>query len=82
MNSPLIINYELRPAKFTERKMLLAVLTRICAFYDSPYQYIGFGGLDYTDFKLFHKELYIDKMISIEGGRKISKERTVFNRRG
>jgi hypothetical protein len=80
MNSPLIINYDLRPAKFTERKMLLAVLTKICAFYDLPYQYIGFGGLDYTDFKLFHKELHIDKMISIEGGDKISEQRTHFNR--
>ena len=78
MNSALKINYELRPHKFTERKMLLSTFARICHFYQSEYQYIGFGGLSFTDFKLFHKELHIEKMYSIEGGD-ISKERLEFN---
>ena len=80
MNNPRKINYELRPAKFVERKMLLASLTTICKFYNLDYQYIGFGGLSFTDFKLFHKELHIDKMISIEGGHLLNKERVEFNR--
>ena len=80
MNSPRKINYETRPYKFTERKMLLSTFARICNFYKGEYQYIGFGGLTFTDFKLFHKELHIDKMHSIEGGDLLSKERVEFNR--
>lgn len=78
MNSPKKINYELRPVKFTERKMLLSFLQKICAYYGNNYQYIGFGGLSFTDFKLFHKELHIDELISIEGG-KFSIEKLSFN---
>lgn len=51
--------------------MLLRSLARIVNYYDpagSHYQYVGFGGLAFTDYKLFHKELGIDKMISIEKG--------------
>lgn len=78
MNSPLKINYELRPYKFAERKMLLSTFASICHFYQGEYMYIGFGGLSFTDFKLFHKELHIEKMCSIEGGD-LSKERLEFN---
>lgn len=78
MNSPKQINYETRPFKFTERKMLLASLQKVCNFYGSDYQYIGLGGIAYTDFKLFHKELHIDKLYSIEGGS-IPMERLKFN---
>jgi len=80
MNSPQKINYETRPYKFTERKMLLSTFARICNNYKGEYQYIGFGGLTFTDFKLFHKELHIDEMHSIEGGDLLSKERIEFNR--
>ena len=48
--------------------MLLTVLQNICQFYNEDYQYIGFGGVSFTDFKLFHKELNIGEMFSIEGG--------------
>lgn len=68
MNSPKILNYETRPAKFTERKMLLSSLLRICNQYKDSYQYIGLGGLAFTDFKLFHKELHINEMYSFEAG--------------
>ncbi|WP_404812366.1 O-methyltransferase [Capnocytophaga canimorsus] len=68
MNSPKKLNYELRPAKFTERKMLLSCFLRICNQYKDKYQYVGLGGLSFTDFKLFHKELHIDEMYSFEGG--------------
>jgi hypothetical protein len=80
MNSPRKINYETRPYKFTERKMLLSTFARICNYYKGEYQYIGFGGLTFTDFKLFHKELHINTMNSIEGGDLLSKERLEFNR--
>ena len=79
MNSPKIINYETRPFKFTERKMLLSTFVRLCSYYKFPYQYIGFGGLAFTDFKLFHKELHVEDMHSIEGGE-FSNERLEFNR--
>ena len=63
------INYEIRPCKFVERRMFLASLSRILGAVKQGknYQYIGFGGCSFTDFKLFHRELQIDKMISIEG---------------
>lgn len=79
MNSPKKINYELRPAKFVERKMLLTSLINVCRFYKKEFQYIGFGGIAFTDFKLFHKELHINEMISMEGGQ-IEKERFEFNK--
>jgi hypothetical protein len=79
MNSPNFFNYETRPAKFTERKMLLTVLQNICQFYNEDYQYIGFGGVSFTDFKLFHKELNIGEMFSIEGGDNLNEERVQFN---
>ncbi len=68
MNSPKKLNYETRPAKFTERKMLLSSFLRVCNLFKANYQYIGFGGLTFTDFKLFHKELHINDMYSLEGG--------------
>lgn len=79
MNSPKFLNYETRPLKFTERKMLLSCLTRIVNFYNNQYQYIGLGGVSFTDFKLFHKELHISEMYSIEAGSKISEEKLKFN---
>ena len=68
--SAVTINYEIRPCKFVERRMLLASLSRILGAIrkDKDYQYIGFGGCSFTDFKLFHRELQINKMISIENG--------------
>lgn len=68
MNSANKIDYETRPCKYTERRMLLASLSRIIGAENKKYQYIGFGGLSFVDFKLFHRELQITKMTSIEGG--------------
>lgn len=78
MNSPKKLNYETRPHKFAERKMLLASLLKLCNYFGKSYQYIGFGGLAFTDFKLFHKELHIEELFSIEGGS-FSLERVSFN---
>jgi len=78
MNSPKKINYELRPYKFTERKMLVAGIQRVLNYFGGDYQYIGMGGLSFTDFKIFHKELHINEMFSIEGGD-FSKEKLEYN---
>lgn len=70
MKSASKINYELRPCKYIERKMLVKSLARIVNRFDphgNNYQYIGLGGLSFTDFKLMHKELNITTMTSIEG---------------
>ena len=70
MKSASKINYEIRPCKYIERKMLVKTLARIVNRFDpngNDYQYIGLGGLSFTDFKLMHKELNITKMTSIEG---------------
>lgn len=80
MNSANKLDYNLRPAKFAERKMLLASLANICQSYHEEFQYIGFGGIAFTDFKLFHQELHLNEMTSIEGGDKITDERVKFNR--
>ena len=80
MNTPLLFNYELRPCKFVERRMFIMSLSRIIARFGGDYQYVGFGGLSFTDFKLFHKELNIDRMISIEAGDDIVTERLEFNK--
>lgn len=78
MKSPSIINYEIRPCKFTERRILLSSLLAITNRLNIEYQYIGFGGLAFTDFKLFHKELGINTMYSIEAC--YSGEKIAFNK--
>ena len=67
MKIPTVLNYEIRPCKFAERRMLLASFARIIGVFKQQYQYVGFGGLSFTDFKLFHRELHINTMYSIEG---------------
>lgn len=74
------INYNIRTAKSVERRMLLYSLQKL--FKDSnrrKCRYIGFGATYFTDFKLFHKELFIDKMISFERDLRL-KKRIEFNK--
>lgn len=74
------INYNVRTCKSIERKMILTVLTEL--FKDIPYEkrrYIGFGSTYFTDFKLFHKELHVNRMISFESEPDIL-ERVEFNK--
>lgn len=61
------INYNLRPNKCIERKMICEALSRL-SFIDDlrNYRYIGFGSTYFTDFSLFHKQLGINDLISIE----------------
>lgn len=61
------INYRIRPAKSIERKMLCNSFRRLTYFSTvDQYKYIGFGSPFFADFMLFHKQLGIEKMISIE----------------
>ena len=61
------INYSLRPAKATERKMICEVFRRLYPFGKiETYRYIGFGSIYFSDFHLFHRALGMDDMLSIE----------------
>ncbi len=60
-------DYRVRMNKGTERRMLVELFRRL-VFFESiaNYRYIGFGATTFADFILFHKELNIGDMISIE----------------
>ena len=61
------INYALRPAKHTERRMLCDVFRQASNFDRlSNYTYVGFGGIEFSDFIMFHRSLGIKNMISME----------------
>ena len=73
------INYTLRPAKCVERKILCELLMK----FNTPipiheYRYIGFGSFYFSDFVLFHNQLNIEQMISIE--KSSNEERYIFNK--
>lgn len=73
------INYNLRPAKSVERKMLCEAFRRLLNFYDlTKYRYVGFGSIFFSDFTLIHKSLGIKDLISIEKETK-DKKRFEFN---
>lgn len=74
------INYSLRIAKGIERKMLSHCFQRLHSFDNlHNYRYIGFGATFFQDFKLFHRDLGISNMISIEV-EETQKERFEFNK--
>ncbi len=61
------IDYSLRPAKSTERWMLIEALARLSVFHHLPsYQYVGFGSPFFVDIRLFHRRLAITRLLSIE----------------
>ena len=61
------INYRVRPNKIIERKMMAEALQRLSRLEPlSNYQYVGFGSVFFSDFRLFHNQLCIQPMISIE----------------
>ena len=74
------INYLLRPNKSVERKMVCEMLSSIMTVKDmTSYQYIGFGSTYFADFSLFHRNLGISQMISIEGEDR-AQDRCEFNK--
>jgi hypothetical protein len=61
------LSYAQRPAKYIQRRMVADALRRLRVFAPlSEYEYVGFGGLEFVDFELFHRELEVDEMTSIE----------------
>jgi len=75
-----IINYNIRTCKSVERRMILSTVKEL--FENVSYtnrRYIGFGSTYFTDFKLFHKELHVDKMLSFALEKDILK-RVEFNK--
>lgn len=75
------IDYRLRPAKQIERKMLCEALWHLAPFADlKTYRYVGFGSYYFADFSMFHKQLGVSDMTSIEGDRRIKKQRFLDNR--
>jgi len=75
-----IVNYAQRPSKAAERKMLIEVLREFCRTSNIDcYRYIGMGSIYYTDFALFHKELGINDMISLEN-KTDDRKRFEFNK--
>ena len=62
------ISYDLRPAKQSERRMLLDLMQVAgdCGFPITDYRYVGMGANRFYDFLLIHKYLGVNKMISLE----------------
>ncbi|PXY44726.1 O-methyltransferase [Flavobacterium hydrophilum] len=74
------INYDLRTAKSVERRMISSVVKELFSKVNhNKRRYIGMGSTYFTDFKLFHKELHIKNMISIEIEQRLQK-RVEFNK--
>jgi hypothetical protein len=73
--------YSQRPSKYIERCILADMLRRLEPHIAplNSYRYVGFGGLEFADFDLFHRELGIIKMISMEKSG-ASVKRYNFNR--
>ena len=78
--SALSVQYDLRPAKQVERRMLVDAFQRLtqAGFKIRDYQYTGFGGIYFVDFIIFHTLLGISKMVSIEHDESIE-NRVKFN---
>lgn len=61
------LSYARRPAKHIQRRMVVDALRRLRAFSPlSEYEYVGFGGTEFVDFELVHRELWVRRMTSIE----------------
>jgi hypothetical protein len=61
-------NYLLRPSKQVERKLIIEAVQRLRdgGFRIPDYTYVGLGSPYYADFVLFHKYLYLDRMVCAE----------------
>lgn len=65
-----VINYQVRPAKSVERKMMCELVKQIQIIRGiDELRYIGMGAKYFKDFLLFHNEFGVSDMISIEAER-------------
>lgn len=61
------INYSVRPAKATERWMMMEAFGRLATFEPLPeYHYVGFGSTFFIDFKLLHRFYGMEHLTSVE----------------
>jgi len=69
------ISYDLRPAKQSERRIILELLQTAgdCGIPVSSYRYVGMGANRFYDFLLIHKYLGISGMVSLEHDPKMYK---------
>lgn len=76
------VNYNVRPCKSVERKMMCEMISRLVAFDKiSNYRYIGMGAKYFADFSLLHKEFGINDMHSMEiASDEKNKKRFEFNK--
>ena len=74
------INYSIRPAKATQRHMLIEAIGRLAPIFPlSRYQYVGFGSTFFLDFKMIHRHYGIKHLTSVE--REVEKQqRFDFNK--
>jgi hypothetical protein len=75
------VNYEFRPAKQVERRMLLHTFECLkeAGFPISKYKYTGLGSIYFIDFIMFHRYLGICKFLSVEASAEIAR-RVKFNK--
>jgi hypothetical protein len=74
------INYSIRPAKATQRRMIIEAIGRLASFGPlQDYQYIGFGSTFFIDFKLIHREYGLTDLTSVEIERE-KRNRFDFNK--
>lgn len=80
--SSVSVNYNLRPCKSIERRMMCEMISRLAVFGQlCNYRYIGMGAKYFADFTLMHKEFGISKMYSMEiNSSETNKKRFEFNK--
>ena len=75
-----MINYQLRPAKSVERKMICSLIRQIQLSGGlTDFRYIGMGAKYFVDFMLIHHQFGTRNMISIEAQKEL-KQRYDFNK--
>ncbi len=73
------IDYSLRPAKATVRRMIVEALGRLDPLVPvDQYRYVGMGGTYFRDFQIVHRRLGIRSMVTIEDDLR-AEERIRFN---
>lgn len=62
------VTYDLRPAKQTERRIMLDLVSyaESCGLNTSDYRYVGMGANRFYDYLLLHRYLGLRKMVSLE----------------
>lgn len=75
------VQYDIRPAKQVERRMIVDALHRLATagLPIADYQYTGFGAIYFMDFILLHKLLGLNRLLSLEHEQSLE-SRIWFNR--